>query len=122
MGSKGAMEEFSAVAERMYGAEVAKNIIGRSGTSPTKVMFAMNQYAKNLMLSNPQRYAAGYKVQLRELNDIAKKYKIETRQAFNQVNDIEGTKKDLNETLKSKPARDNEAFADAIKRLLYILR
>ena len=122
MGSKGAMEEFAAVAERMYGAEVAKNIIGRSGTSPTKVMFAMNQYAKNLMLSNPQRYSAGYKVQLRELNDIAKKYKIETRQAFNQVNDIEGTKKDLNETLKSKPARDNEAFSDAIKRLLYILR
>ena len=122
MGSKGAMEEFSAVAERMYGAEVAKNIIGRSGTSPTKVMFAMNQYAKNLMLSNPQRYSAGYKAQLRELNEIAKKYKIETRQAFNQVNDIEGTKKDLNETLKSKPARDNEAFADAIKRLLYILR
>jgi hypothetical protein len=122
MGSKGAMEEFEAVAERMYGAEVAKNIIGRSGDSPAKVMFAMNQYAKNLMLSNPPRYSAGYKAQLRELNDIAKKYKIETRRAFNQVNDIEGTKKDLNETLKSKPARDNAAFSDAIKRLLYILR
>jgi hypothetical protein len=122
IGSKGAMEEFEAVAERMYGAEVAKNIIGRSGDSPAKVMFAMNQYAKNLMLSNPPRYSAGYKAQLRELNDIAKKYKIETRRAFNQVNDIEGTKKDLNETLKSKPARDNAAFSDAIKRLLYILR
>ena len=122
VGSKGAMEEFSALAERMYGAKVAKNIIGRSDNTPTKVMFAMNQYAKNLMLSNPQRYAAGYKAQLRELNEIAKKYKIGARQAFNRGEDVNNTKKELNEALQSKPARDNAAFSDAIKRLLYILR
>ena len=116
------MEEFSAFAERMYGAEVAKNIIGRSDNTPTKMMFAMNQYAKNLMLSNPPRYSAGYKVQLRELNDIANKYKIKARQAVNKGSDVDNTKKNLSEALKSKPARDNAAFSDAIKRLLYILR
>jgi hypothetical protein len=121
-GSKGAVEELSALAERMYGAEVAKNIIDRSHNEPTKMMYAINQYAKNLMLSNPPRYSAGYKVQLRELNDIAKKYKIEARRAFNKGDEVDNTKRELNEALKSKPARDNAAFSDAIKRLLYILR
>jgi hypothetical protein len=121
-GSKGAIEELSALAERMYGAEVAKNIIDRSHNEPTKMMYAINQYAKNLMLSNPPRYSAGYKVQLRELNDIAKKYKIEARRAFNKGDEVDNTKRELNEALKSKPARDNAAFSDAIKRLLYILR
>ena len=122
IGGQGAMEEFSAVAERAYGAEVAKNIVSRSHNDPTKMMYALNQYAKNLMLSDPPLYTDGYKEQLRELNAIAKKYKIELRRAFNKGDEVVNTKRELNETLKSKPARDNAAFSDAIKRLLYILR
>lgn len=114
-GGKEAFEQFSDFAMQNYGGQVGRNMIKRAGGDAAKLMFALNQYTKNLVAQDPQ-HAQQHQQQLQQLNQMAQSNQISPQAAFNRTPDAMDTRKELQDILKG-DHNLNPAFKMALQRM-----
>lgn len=114
-GGRQAFEQFAMFARQNYPAQIASNMMKRSNNDAAKLMFALNQYTKNLVAQDPQ-HADLHKAQLAQLNQIARANNINPRAAFNRTPDAMDMRKELQSILKS-DHKINPAFKAALQRM-----
>jgi hypothetical protein len=114
-GDKQAFEQFSDFAIQNYPLQVARNMVKRAGGDSAKLMFALNQYTKNLVAQDPQ-HAQLHQQHLQQLNQMARANQIDPKAAFNRTPDAMDTRKELQDILKG-DHNLNPAFKMSLKRM-----
>ncbi len=114
-GDKQAFEQFSDFAIQNYPLQVARNMVKRAGGDSAKLMFALNQYTKNLVAQDPQ-HAQLHQQHLQQLNQMARANQIDPKAAFNRTPDAMDTRKELQDILKG-DHNLNPAFKMALQRM-----
>ena len=117
-GGGSAFEEIKSYGMANFGDAIIKGMANRAGGDPAKLMFAMNQYTKNLAAQDPETYTPVYRDQIAAMNEIAQKYKINTRAAFRRDPAIPQTIGKIDEAM---GAAKTPAFKQALQRMQQIL-
>lgn len=107
-----ALYDLSKFAVSMYGPQIGNNMIRRSEGDPNKLFFALNQYVKNVVGPRSQQFASNIKA----LNLISKKHRLQPVQAFNRTEDALETEQQLDKFIRDVPKKDT-IFRNALLRM-----
>jgi hypothetical protein len=87
-------------------------MIRRSEGDPNKLLFALNQYAKNVVGVRSPAYAKNSSV----LQAIAKKHRLKPVETFNRTEDALETEQELDRLIRDVPKKDR-VFREALLRM-----
>ena len=110
--NEAAQYDLSRYAINLYGPEIGSNMIRRSEGDPNKLLFALNQYAKNVVGVRSPAYAKNSGI----LQAIAKKHRLKPVEAFNRTEDALATEQELDRLIRDVPKKDR-VFRDALLRM-----
>ena len=110
--NEAAQYDLSRYAINLYGPEIGSNMIRRSEGDPNKLLFALNQYAKNVVGVKSPAYAKNSGI----LQAIAKKHRLKPVEAFNRTEDALATEQELDRLIRDVPKKDR-VFREALLRM-----
>lgn len=118
-GDAQAFSQFSDYAMQNYGPQIGGNMVRRSNGNAAKLMFALQQYAKNMLSTDPAHAPQAHR-QIAQLNALAKSHRMDATTVFNHTNDALATKQELSAILKS-DHNINPAFKAALDRMTQLV-
>jgi hypothetical protein len=110
--NEAAQYDLSRYAVNLYGPEIGSNMIRRSEGDPNKLLFALNQYAKNVVGVRSPAYAKNSSI----LQAIAKKHRLKPVETFNRTEDALETEQELDRLIQNVPKKDR-VFREALLRM-----
>jgi hypothetical protein len=110
--NEAAQYDLSQYATNLYGPEIGSNMIRRSEGDPNKLLFALNQYAKNVVGVRSPAYAKNSSI----LQAIAKKHRLKPVETFNRTEDALATEQELDRLIRDVPKKDR-VFREALLRM-----
>lgn len=110
--NEAAQYDLSQYATNLYGPEIGSNMIRRSEGDPNKLLFALNQYAKNVVGVRSPAYAKNSSI----LQAIAKKHRLKPVETFNRTEDALETEQELDRLIQNVPKKDR-VFREALLRM-----
>jgi hypothetical protein len=110
--NEAAQYDLSRYAVNLYGPEIGSNMIRRSEGDPNKLLFALNQYAKNVVGVRSPAYVKNSSV----LQVLAKKHRLKPVETFNRTEDALETEQELDRLIQNVPKKDR-VFREALLRM-----
>ena len=110
--NEAAQYDLSQYAIKLYGPEIGSNMIRRSEGDPNKLLFALNQYAKNVVGVKSPAYAKNSAA----LQILAEKHRLKPVEAFNRTEDALATEQELDRLIRDVPKKDR-VFREALLRM-----